>query len=97
MIKKLHNNQSKELRYIPLEGDKVFSSYDMGLAAALITADFKLLTLDRENPRKVRFIFYWEANIEKAADNFWSDLLEQKSRSYWDNIKALKNRLYSND
>jgi len=97
MNKKLQNKQSEELRYIPLEGDEVYATYDLGCAAALVTADFLLLTLDRANPRKVRFIFRREAGIEKVADDFWSDRLEQKSRSFWDNIKNLKNRLYSDE
>jgi len=85
------------LQYIPLEGDEVMTVSDLGCAAALVTADFALLTLDRANPRKVRFIFRREAGIEKVADDFWSDRLEQKSRSFWDNIKNLKNRLYSDE
>ena len=97
MTKKLLNKQSEELKYIPLEGDTIFATYDLGCAAALITADFELLTLDRANIRKVRFIFRREPEIRKVADNYWSDRLEQKSRSFWDNIKNLKNRLYSSD
>jgi len=97
MSKKLNNNKSTELQYIPLDGDEVFATYDLGCAAALVTADFSLLTLDRANPRKVRFIFRKEMGITKVADDFWADRLEQKSRSFWDNIKNLKNRLYSSD
>ena len=97
MSKKLKTNQSEELQYIPLEGDEIIAVSDLGCAAALVTADFALLTLDRANPRKVRFIFRREAGIEKVADDFWSDRLEQKSRSFWDNIKNLKNRLYSDE
>ena len=97
MNKKLQSNQSEELQYIPLEGNEVMAVGDLGCAAALVTADFALLTLDRANPHKVRFIFRREVGIEKVADDFWSDRLEQKSRSFWDNIKNLKNRLYSDE
>jgi hypothetical protein len=97
MSRKLKNDKSTELRYIPLEGDTVFAVNDLGCAAALATADFELLTLDRENPHKVKFVFRREVGIEKVADDFWSDRLEQKSRSFWDNIKNLKNRLYSDE
>ena len=97
MTKKLQENQTKELQYIPLEGDEVMAVSDLGCAAALVTASFDLLTLDRVNPRKVRFIFRRVVGIEKVADDFWSDRLEQKSRSFWDNIKNLKNRLYSDE
>jgi hypothetical protein len=97
MNRRLQNNQSEESQYIPLDGNEVFATYDLGCAAALVTADFALLTLDRTNTRKVRFIFRRETEIEKIADDFWSDRLEQKSRSFWDNIKNLKNRLYSDE
>jgi len=97
MTKKLQNDKFKELQYTPLNDDEVFATYDLGCAAALITADFELLTLDRTNVRKMKFIFRREARIKKIADDFWSDRLEQKSRSFWDNIKNLKNRLYSDE
>lgn len=97
MTKKLQNESCEELHHIPFEGDEVFSLYDLGCASALVTANFELLTLDRANPRKVRFIFKREKGIGKTADDYWSDKLEQKSRSYWDNVKNLKNRLYSGE
>lgn len=97
MNKKLQKNSLGEFEYIPLEGKEVMAVSDLGCAAALITAGFSLLTLDRENPRKVKFIFNRELGIEKVADDFWSDRLEQKSRSLWDNIKNLKNWLYSSE
>lgn len=97
MVKKTHNQIQDDLEYIPLTDDETWSSYDLGCSAALLTAGFELLTLDRTNPHKVKFVFRREANIEKVADSFWANNLEQKSRSYWDNIKTLKNRLYSED
>jgi hypothetical protein len=98
MAKQLRNSEIEEdLEYIPLDDDEVWTSYDLGCSAALLTAGFELLTLDRTNQHKVKFVFKREANIEKVADSFWSNNLEQKTRSYWDNIKTLKNRLYSGD
>lgn len=78
-----------------LNENKIYATYDLGCAAALVTADFELLSLDRSNPRKVNFIFRREVGIEKVTDDFWSDHLRQKSRSFWDNIRNLKNRLHS--
>ena len=91
-MKKLQKKQTGE-EILPI--DEIFAVSDLGCAAALATASFALLALDRENPRKIKFVFRREAGIEKVADDFWSDRLEQKSRSFWDNIKNLKNRLYS--
>lgn len=97
MTNKLHDNQHDELQYIPLEGGGVYATFDLGSAAALITENFELLTLDRINPRKVRFIFKRKAGIERVVNDYWSDKLKQKSRSFWDNVKNLKNRLYSSE
>ena len=94
MIRKLQNTKSEEQIILV---DDIYSVTDLGCAAAILTAGFSLFALDRENPRKIKFAFHREADIEKVADDFWSDRLEQKSRSYWDNIKTLKNRLYSNE
>ncbi|MFA4880446.1 MAG: DUF5659 domain-containing protein [Candidatus Doudnabacteria bacterium] len=85
MVKKSQKSQS----------DEMFATYDLGCAAALITADFELLTLDKANPRKVQFIFRREVGIEKVVDDYWADRLEVKARAFFDNIKMLKNRIYS--
>jgi len=77
--------------------DNYFFVSDLGCAAAILTAGFELLALDRENPRKVKFVFRRDAEIEKIADDFWNGCLEQKSRQFWDNVKNLKNRLYSGE
>lgn len=95
MTKKLQNNSFKELQRIRLEGDEVYATYDLGCAAALVTADFALFTLDKTNPRKVQFIFRREVGIEKVVDEYWADRLEVKARAFFDNIKMLKNRIYS--
>ena len=50
-MKKTKNNQIAEEQIIPIAGDKVFTTSDLGIAAALLTADFELLTLDRTDPR----------------------------------------------
>lgn len=93
MNKKL--KQSEELQYIPLEGADVFSTYDLGCSSALITAGFELITLDKENPRKVQFVFIRDERIETAVEDYWADRLKVSARSYFDNLKMLKNRIYS--
>jgi len=72
-----------------------FLTFDLGLASALVTFGYKLLKLDKGNPRKVQFIFRREVDIEKVADDYWADCLEVKARAFFDNVKMLKNRIYS--
>ncbi len=70
-------------------------TFDLGAAAALVSAGFQLALLDKTNPRKVQFAFLRQAGIERVVDDYWADRLEVKARSFFDNLKMLKNRLYS--
>lgn len=72
-----------------------YYTFDLGAAAALVSAGFQLALLDKTNPRKVQFAFLREAGIEKVVDQYWADSLEVKARLFFDNLKMLKNRLYS--
>jgi hypothetical protein len=72
-----------------------FNTYDLGCSAALVCADFELVSLDKTNPRKVQFVFRRKPEIESTVDDYWADKLEVKARKYFDTIKMLKNRIYS--
>jgi len=71
-----------------------FTTYDLGTAAALLCADFVLLSLDRSNPRRVLFVFKYKKRIEETANAYFSDRLKLNARSFFDQLKALKSRLY---
>lgn len=97
MTRKLKNAASEEYQYIPTfeNPDKYWATFDLGCAAALISADFRPVSLDKTNPAKVQFIFLREIGIEKVVDDYWADRLEVKARTFFDNVKMLKNRIYS--
>jgi len=94
MNKKLVKSQLPELQYIPSDKDGYFT-FDLGCSAALISAGFQLISLDKTNPHKAQFIFCREDGIEQVVDDYWADRLEVKARTFFDNIKMLKNRIYS--
>ena len=77
------------------DNDNFFRSFDLGLSAALISVGFSLVSLDRENLRKVQFVFRRGDGMDEVVDAYWADRLEVKSRTYFDTLKMLKNRLYS--
>ena len=70
-------------------------TFDLGLAAALISDNHKLINLKRTAQNKVQFIFLFTDCIKKATDDYWSDNLRVNARTYFDNIKMLKNRIYT--
>ncbi len=74
---------------------QVFTTYDLGVSAALLCADFELLALDRTNPRKALFIFRRAPRIDDTANAYFADRLELNARAFFDQLKALKSRLYS--
>jgi hypothetical protein len=73
----------------------VWTTYDLGVSTALLCAGFELLALNRNNSRKVLFIFRREENIDETANAYFADQLKLNARSYFDQLRALKNRLYS--
>lgn len=97
-IKKTKQSSApEELEYIPLDDPSVvFTTYDLGVSAALLCAGFQLLSVDKgANQRKSLFVFKKDDGIEEVADRYFSDRLEVKARSFFDQLKALKNKLYS--
>jgi hypothetical protein len=87
---------SQERKFVLLDDPSVvFTTFDIGVSTALLCAGFKLLSVDKENPRKSMFIFEKTDTIGEVANQYFSDQLEVKARSYFDHLKALKNKLYS--
>ena len=77
------------------EREHFFYTFDLGLSAALVSVGFSLVSLDRENLRKVQFVFRRGDGMDAVIDAYWADRLEVKARTYFDATKMLKNRLYS--
>jgi len=72
-----------------------FSTFDLGLASVLVTLGYELLGLDRSNPKKVRFIFKREKNIEGVMSDYFNDKIKLPAQTLFNNQKNLKNRIYS--
>ena len=96
MTSAIDTSSSEELTIVPLDDkENFFYTYDLGASAALVHLGFLLVSLDRENPKKVQFIFRRDPLIEEALKEYWSDTLSVGARGFFDTIKMLKNRLYS--
>ena len=74
---------------------KVFIS-DIGLAATLLTLQFKLVGLERTSDKRMDFVFAATEGIETAIGDFWGDkTIEVPIQSLFHNFRQLKNRLYA--
>ncbi|HEV2412500.1 MAG TPA: DUF5659 domain-containing protein [Candidatus Saccharimonadales bacterium] len=74
--------------------EPVIRIHDLGLAAALVSHDFKLHATDRDQNGRLYFIFRQTDNLTQDIDAYWADTLVVKARTYSDNIKMLKSRIY---
>lgn len=72
-----------------------FSTFDLGCSAALISVGFNLVSLDKQNPRRVLFVFGIKVGIDETVNDYFSGRLQVDARTLFDNIKMLKNRIYS--
>ena len=89
-------HKSGGYEYVPIDDPSaVFSTYDLGVSSALLCLNFKLLYLDKKEPRKALFVFKRENGIEDFANQYFTDQLQVKARSFFDALKALKNKLHS--
>ncbi len=68
---------------------------DLGLAAALISRDFTMEGVSRDEDNRASFLFIEVPDLEHAMDAYWSDVLDVQARTYFDNIKMLKSRIYA--
>lgn len=89
-------NKSSEYPHTSIDDPSlVWTTYDLGVSAALLCVGFCLLSLNKADPRKALFVFKREDGIDDSANQYFTDQLHVKARSFFDNIKALKNKLYS--
>ena len=72
-----------------------FSTFDLGLATVLVTMNYELLELNRSNPKKVRFVFRREKNIEGVMTDYFNDKIKLPAQTLFNNQKNLKNRIYT--
>lgn len=72
-----------------------FITYDLGLAASLVSLGYTLWDIEKTDPKKSQFIFKRDEHIDKMIDKYWDGTLTLSARSLFDNQKMLKNRLYS--
>jgi len=72
-----------------------FSTFDLGIATVLVTLDYELLELDRSNPKRIRFVFKREKNIDGVMNDYFNNKIKLPAQTLFNNQKNLKNRIYS--
>lgn len=74
---------------------KEYITSDLGCACALSCLGFIPASLDRSNPRKVRFIFASSKSLIETVDAYWSRNLLIDALTYFEWLKVLKGRVFN--
>ena len=77
------------------ENSEKFKCSDFYLSAFLISQGFKLLNIDKSNPRRVLFIFKDRKDRENLVEDFLFGRAQIEPKSFISAIKELKQLLYS--
>ena len=72
-----------------------YSTTDFYIAVSLMTAEFPVEDLNRDNPQRVEFLFIQSPELEEFVKNFWARKIKVEPNLFAQNIKILKNRLYA--
>ena len=87
--------QEDDFTFVPLEEPDIWYTSDIGAAAAALCKSYELLSLNKENPRKVLFLFKKAKGLEEVASSYFDGTLTMSVRAFHDTLRALKNKLYS--
>ncbi len=67
---------------------------DLGLAAALCCAGYRINRIERSNPRRVIFRFEVKEGIEEVIRTYWDGTLQLSAIQLFTHQKLLKQRIY---
>ncbi len=79
-----------------MKSNLYFETHDLALAV-IISLFFPVNQINKENPRKVIFIFVKNSKLENVITRYWNKELRVEPRQYFDQLKVLKARIYSNE
>ena len=77
------------------EREEIIRTDDLGLAIAIFHRGATLLSVEKENPDKIIFIFKKIINFQDMVDEFYGDTFNVKAFSFLQSIKDFKKRVDS--
>lgn len=73
---------------------KIFSTYDLGLSAGLVSVGYGLLQVNKNSGGKALFLFDTSKEIIESSQRYWRGELHVDALTYFNAIKTIKNQLY---
>jgi hypothetical protein len=72
-----------------------WETHDIAIASALTCLDFPIISLNKSNPKRARFIFALSEGLTLSVEAFWAGNLRLDPQKYAFMLKTLKNRIYN--
>jgi hypothetical protein len=75
--------------------ENIYTNSDINLSATLCALDFPLMFLNRDNPKRIEFVFHNSPELRRAVDDYWSGDLKLNPQKVLAKLRFLKNRMYN--
>lgn len=72
-----------------------FKTYDINLAAVLISQKHVLQEMKINSQRRALFIFAQTQELDKIINDYWADTIRVSPQQLFSAMKSIKTRLYS--
>lgn len=80
-----------------MNNNEYFSTSDFCLATTLLAINFRLVQLDKSNPRRVSFLFEHKDAIERLIPDFRNKSLQVIPQAFYYAQRELKTLMYQED
>jgi len=74
---------------------QTFQTTDFYTAVFLLTSGFKLIEIDKTNPRRFSFVFQDQESRAKLLEDFFNGSARVEPRQFISSIKELKTLMYN--
>jgi len=79
-----------------ITNQQFYKTSDLGLTTAL-SLDFPIKTIDRNDPRKVLFVFDQTDELDNFVDKYWRSEITVEPERFTNQMKNIKTRIYSGE
>lgn len=73
-----------------------YKTSDLGLVTTL-SLHFPVITIDRNNPNKVLFVFDQTSELNDFVNKYWRSEIVVEPQTFTNQIKNIKTRIYSGE
>lgn len=85
-----------EPEYIEIDDEQKYSTTDLGACSAALCVGYELLSLNRDNPRKVVFeIKASDGHLKSVILEYYNGQLQVPARQFFDTLRMVKQLIHN--